>query len=67
MRLVEIAGLYINPDRVDAVTHKYIHGEKMGTAIYTGGAEEPFTVNENIEKVVKALSDTREEMDESNG
>lgn len=38
MRLVELDGMYFNPDRVDAVTHKYIQGmATMQTAIFVGG------------------------------
>lgn len=59
MRLVEIDGFYINPDRVDSVTRDYIKGVATGgSRIYVGGSDEPYTVDREIEEVVKVLSGT---------
>ena len=53
MRLVKI-------DRVDAVTRKYIQGvATMGTAIFLGGSDEPYTVDVDIEEVVKTLTEVK--------
>lgn len=61
MRLVELDGMYFNPDRVDAVTHKYIQGmTTMQTAIFVGGSDEPFIVDVDIEEVAKALTEVKE-------
>ena len=58
MRLVEIDGIYINPDRVDSVSHRYVQGVVTGnTLIYVGGSDEPYTVARSIEEVVKALTE----------
>lgn len=60
MRLVKIDGAYFNPDRVDAVTRKYIQGiEIMGTSIFIGGSDEPYIVGVDIEEVVKALTEAK--------
>ena len=61
MRLVKIDGIYFNPDRVDAVTYKYIQGmTTMQTAIFAGGSDEPYTVDADIEEVVKVLTEAEE-------
>ena len=58
MRLVKIDGIYINPDRVDAVTPEYIQDVAiMGTAIFVGGSDVPYIVALDIEEVVKALTE----------
>lgn len=60
MRLVKIDGAYFNPDRVDAVTRKYIQDvATMGTAIFLGGSDEPYIVDVDIEEVVKALTEAK--------
>lgn len=60
MRLVEIDGVYFAPDRVDAVTRKYIQGvATMGTAIFIGGSDEPYIIDRSIEEVVKALTEVK--------
>lgn len=60
MRLVEIGGVYFNPDRVDAVTRKYVQGiAVMGTSIFIGGSDEPYIVGVDIEEVVKALTEVK--------
>lgn len=58
MRLVKIDGTYFNPDKVDTVTRQYIKGVATGnTLIYVGGSEDPYTVDGDIEEVVKALTE----------
>ena len=60
MRLVNIDGIYINPDRVDAVTPEYRGGElPRKTFVFVGGASEPFEAKRGIEEVVKALMEVK--------
>lgn len=51
----------INPDRVDGVCEDW---RNDGTAIYVGGASDPFRVKMDVETIVKILN--REIKDEIN-
>ena len=55
MRLIEIEGMWVNPDRVDAVTNQTDFAGTV-TGIYTSGSKDPFIVGVPIEDVVAKLT-----------
>ena len=56
MRLVKIDGIYINIDRVDALSGSYLHGDATKvTNIFVGGSNDPFFVKKNIDEVAAIL------------
>lgn len=62
MRLVKINGIYINIDRVDALSGSYLHGDATkDTNIFVGGSKHPFIVRKNIDEVAAIIEADKED------
>ena len=58
MNLVKIDGVYINLDRVDAVSYG---STKEITHVFVAGSEQPFIFNRSVDEVVRIMEAKKEE------
>ena len=62
MNLVKIGNIYINADRVDALSGSYLFGNATtATNIYVGGSKQPFIIKKNIDEVAAILETGKED------